>query len=363
MAKIAVVGAGVIGCAFVKIVLAVTAHEVVLIDTRESQLRTALRLIIETMSENIAERIEAAHCPNKQSLAEKIVEVDLVACCTPFSEVAEIAALSAAHSKHYLDFTEDNEVTEEINQLKVEKSTFVPQTGIAPGLINYMGIDLSKGLEVSKLKLCVGALPQEVVPPSYYAITWSPAGLVNEYLKPVKQKVDGQVITVEPLTDLEILMVDNETYEAFTTSGGVGNLAAYSGIPNIEYKTLRHPGHHEFLIELLRKARFNQEIAEELITTTFERTRLDKVATLIRVVCTNGTEHFKGDHFWPNASLDLTAIELMTAGTGVAVAELILRNKLPKGILRPDQIPLNKLFKTGSGRLLDSARIRYSISC
>lgn len=349
MAKIAVVGVGTIGVAFAKIVLAVTKHDVVLVDKDEDALLRGLAEIVGTMTDLVAERIEV------ESLEAALVRVKLVACCAPYKHVAAIA--NAAHERglHYLDFTEDNSVTKAISQLKVESSTFVPQTGLAPGLINYIGLAIAKDMDIKRLALRVGALPQVTLGPSRYSITWSPDGLINEYLQPVLRKVNGQVVEVKPLEDLEDVMINGVAYEAFTTSGGVGDLGAYPDIPTVEYKTLRYPGHLAFMKELLTSVNYDQGKAVDLAARTFARTRHDVVALAVEALDHDGVSHTIGAHFQGNLDFNLTAIELTTAGTGVAVAELILDGKLPLGVLKPSQVPFEALCKTGAGQLVGIA--------
>ena len=58
-----------------------------------------------------------------------------------------------------------------------------PQCGLAPGLIGIVGSSLAEGLtELRRMQLRVGALPQHPTGVLGYAFTWSPEGVVNEYL-------------------------------------------------------------------------------------------------------------------------------------------------------------------------------------
>jgi saccharopine dehydrogenase-like NADP-dependent oxidoreductase len=345
MAKIAIVGAGIVGIAFAKITLAVTDYSIVLVDRDEDAVLNGLAQLIGAMTDLVAERIEV------EELHVALDTVDLVACCTPYQHVIPIAEQAAKRGLHYLDFTEDNSVTAAIARLHVS-STFVPQTGVAPGLVNYIGLALTKDRAVQHLALRVGALPRVSFGPEHYAITWSPDGLINEYLAPVKRKVQGKIVHAEPLQDLETVVVNGVEYEAFTTSGGVGDLSAYTEVPNVEYKTLRHPGHLLFLKNLLSMVSYDQERAVQLARSTFTRTRDDVVVLAVQATAEGGEAKTIGLHFYPNHDLELTAIELTTAGTGVAVAELILTGQLSSGVLRPDQLKLQALLGTGAGRLI-----------
>jgi saccharopine dehydrogenase-like NADP-dependent oxidoreductase len=354
MATIMIVGAGRVGLAAAKISLSRLDHSVALVDAQEGALEKA-RSELEYLEAPVSYHLATQPAALDQLFTS--VKPDLVMCSTPFMINVQVAELAARHAVHYIDFTEDNEVTAAISKLRVESSTFVPQTGLAPGLVSYMGLELLGSLgEPLSLDLRVGALPQVAFGPAHYAITWSPEGLVNEYIKPAYRKVDGSVVRVEPLQDVERLLVNGVTYEGFTTAGGVGDLDAYPHIPSVEYKTLRHPGHLDFIKSvLLAGPDFTLEKGVARAKQLFDTTRDDVVVLAAHAVDTNRRSASVGLHFRPNAVLGLTALELTTAGTGVAVAELILAGKLPVGVLKPSQVPMAQLRKTQAFKLVASS--------
>jgi saccharopine dehydrogenase-like NADP-dependent oxidoreductase len=219
--------------------------------------------------------------------------------------------------------------------------------------VNYLGLSLFEELgEPLRLDLRVGALPQVSFGPAHYAVTWSVEGLVNEYLKPTYVKNQGQVESTPPLDEHEMLIVNGVSYEGFTTSGGVGMLSAYDHVPSVQYKTLRFPGHLDYLQKILAKVNFVFEDAVDLFKQTFVTTRDDVVVLVAHAVDTEGKSASAGLHFYPAESLDLTALELTTAGVGVGVAELILSGELDAGVLNAAQIPFEKLMGTSALRLV-----------
>jgi saccharopine dehydrogenase-like NADP-dependent oxidoreductase len=351
MAKILIMGAGRIGTAFAKIVRHVSSDDVVLVDPSEEALEEARADLVapETAAGTLSFHVGDVRDMPGLVAAE---EPDLIASCVPFHACAEVARAAVAAGVHYLDFTEDVAVTAAISKLHVNGITVVPQTGLAPGLISYVGLSLAAGLgEPQSLVLRVGALPQVSFGPSFYAITWSPDGLINEYLQPTQRKKSHIIQDVPPLDDLEHICIDGVMYEAFTTSGGVGNLDAYSAIPDVEYKTIRHPGHLDFIQKLLSKADDHAH-AVELARSAFPTTQQDRVVLLAVAVDRSGRQVSKHLVIHPHAQLGLTALELSTAGTGVMVAELILKGLLPTGVLLPSQIPLSLISGTLAYRLI-----------
>lgn len=361
MAKVAIIGAGRVGTAAAKILLSVTDHEVVLIDSSEEALSNAFTSCFEierpqylvALSPTMPLETFVAYKPEQIEATLKATAAKLVICATPFNMNVMIAEVALMCGCHYLDFTEDVEVSAKIYELPVSRLTFVPQTGLAPGLVSYIGLSLFEELgDPLRLDLRVGALPQVSFGPGNYAITWSPEGLVNEYLKDTYSKVQGTIEMSQPLNDRETLVVNGVSYEGFTTSGGTGLLDAYEHIPSVQYKTLRFPGHLEYIQKLLEKANFDFETAVQLFKQTFASTRDDVVVLVAHAVDVHGRSASAGLHFYPAEELGLTALELTTAGVGVGIAELILKGELDVGVLDSSQIPFENLMNTSALRLV-----------
>ncbi len=347
MSHVLIVGAGRVGLAVAKIIRNISDWDVSLLDTKASALTAADTALRHTNQHLLAGDISCYHIEDNDEMEEVILSVkpDVVVCTTPFQVNVKVACATFAAGCHYVDFTEDNGVTREIASLPITESTFVPQTGLAPGLVSYLGLELFEELgDPKSLDLRVGALPQVAFGPAHYAITWSPEGLVNEYIKPAFKKYDGVVEQVEPLTDLETLLVNGVIYEGFTTAGGVGDLSAYPHIPFVEYKTLRHPGHLQYIKDhIIYGSDFTLEKGVDRARALFDTTRDDVVVLVAHAVDQKGHSASFGAHFTPETNLGLTALELTTAGTGVAVIELLLGGHLKSGILKPSDIPMEKL--------------------
>jgi hypothetical protein len=141
-------------------------------------------------------------------------------------------------------------------------------------------------------------------------------------------------------------------YEGFTTAGGVGDLAAYSNIPSVEYKTIRYPGHLEYIQKLLSKVDYEFDNSVELIRQTFVSTRDDVVVLVAHAVDVNGKSASAGLHFYPSEDLNLTALELTTAGVGIGIVELMLSESLEAGVLNCAQIPFDLLLNTQAVKLV-----------
>ncbi|MGA0870447.1 MAG: saccharopine dehydrogenase family protein, partial [Planctomycetota bacterium] len=147
--------------------------------------------------------------------------------CAPFHCNPRIAERAKLAKVHYLDLTEDVAVTRKVQELAADaESAFIPQCGLAPGFITLCAVHLLEGMtDIRDLRMRVGALPRFPSNMLRYNLTWSTEGLINEYCQPCEVVLDGELRQVQPLENLESLVVDGVEYEAFNTSGGLGTLA------------------------------------------------------------------------------------------------------------------------------------------
>jgi lysine 6-dehydrogenase len=126
----------------------------------------------------------------------------------------------------------------------------VPDCGLAPGMVSVLAAHgAARFAQLDELHIRVGGLPQQPRPPLDYQIVFSVEGLINEYVERARVIREGQLIEVESMTELESLDFP-EPYgrmEAFQTSGGTSTLPeTFAGrVQELDYKTIRYPGHCE----------------------------------------------------------------------------------------------------------------------
>jgi saccharopine dehydrogenase-like NADP-dependent oxidoreductase len=193
---------------------------------------------------------------------EKHKPIALVSSLPYFCNVA-VAEIARDAGLHYFDLTEDVAVTDAVRKIaEGAKTVFVPQCGLAPGFISIAANELIKHFDSLKsVKLRVGALPQHPNNVLKYSLTWSTDGVINEYGNMCHAIVDGKEVDVLPLEGLEQIEIDGKLYEAFNTSGGLGSLAETYGdqVVNMNYKTIRYPGHCEQIRLLMNGLKLNHD--------------------------------------------------------------------------------------------------------
>src|SRR4029077_12033883 len=160
---------------------------------------------------------------------------------------------------HYLDLTEGFESTRKRREIAARgEVAFIPQCRLAPAFIALVANDLASRFDtLDSVRMRVGALPQYPSNALNYNLTWSTDGVINEYCEPCEAIVNGELREVPPLEAREEFALDGVTYEAFNTSGGLGSLCQTlkGKVDNLNYKTIRYPGHAAIMKALLQDLR------------------------------------------------------------------------------------------------------------
>jgi saccharopine dehydrogenase-like NADP-dependent oxidoreductase len=347
--KIAVLGLGKVG-ALAATLLRESGFEVTGFDTRASK-------------DKLPFPVETADLASGEVLKGAFACFEAVLSCLPYHLNKGVARAAHEAGIHYFDLTEDVPTTKAIIEMSATaKGIMAPQCGLAPGFVGIVGADLAAQFDkCRKLRLCVGALPRNPTGLMGYAFNWSPEGVVNEYLNDCEVIEEGQRKLVSPMEWVETIYIGGVKLEAFTTSGGLGTMCeTYHGkIDNIDYKTIRYPGHVKlmnfFFHELLMRER--RQLAGEILT--YAKPPVDDDVVYIHVSAEGLVDgQLKRREFVRAyspivaAGARRTAIAWTTSASAVAVIEMVRQGALPaKGFLKQESIPLAPFLKTTTGRL------------
>ncbi|WP_136414937.1 saccharopine dehydrogenase C-terminal domain-containing protein [Herbaspirillum sp. ST 5-3] len=289
-------------------------------------------------------------------------DVSLSAC--PYFLTPVIAAAAKKAGSHYFDLTEDVESTRVVKQLAEGAFTaFMPQCGLAPGFISIVANDVASRFDTLRdVHMRVGALPTFPSNALKYNLTWSTDGLINEYCNPCEAIVDGQLREVSALEEVEHFSLDGIDYEAFNTSGGLGTLCeSLAGkVQNLNYKTVRYPGHRDIIKMLVRDLQLGlldrRPILKEVLETAIPITRQD-VVLVFTSVCGMREGRLEQETYAKkiysqqvNGQL-LSAIQITTAAGICTMVDLVMQGKLPKaGLIRQEQAKLSDFLDNRFGR-------------
>ncbi|HEY0527361.1 MAG TPA: saccharopine dehydrogenase C-terminal domain-containing protein [Gemmatimonadaceae bacterium] len=181
-------------------------------------------------------------------------ESDGVMSAIPYYFNFEMARLAVESGVHFTDLGGNTEIVNQQKTLDAEARkkniTVVPDSGLAPGMVNILAEHGIRQLDdVRSVRIYVGGLPQNPEPPLNYQIVYSLEGVLDYYTTLSWVLRNGKRTQVRALSELEPVSFGDGvgTLEAFHTAGGLSTMAfRYEGkIPEMEYKTLRYPGHAE----------------------------------------------------------------------------------------------------------------------
>lgn len=286
---------------------------------------------------------------------------DAVVSCMPYNLNLPIAQKAYELGIHYFDLTEDVETTGAIRKLaKSSKGVMAPQCGLAPGFIGIVGSNLAnKFSKIRDIELRVGALPRYPNGLLGYSFTWSPAGVVNEYINDAEVIHNGVRKMVPSLEGIEMINIEGQGFEAFSTSGGLGTMCeTYDGkVDTLNYKTIRYPGHCNLmrflLYELIMKDQ--RELIEKILTEAKPPVMQDVVYVYAIVEGWKGNhlereEFFRAYHPITIDGQHWRAISWTTAASIAAVVELVANGKLPNsGFIKQEDIALKDFLETQNG--------------
>ena len=189
---------------------------------------------------------------DRAAVLAEMAQVDAVLSAIPYYFNGDLAALAVEAGVHFSDLGGNTEIVFQQKTLdaaaKAKGVTIVPDTGVAPGMINVLAEHGIRSMDtVESVQLFVGGLPQQPVPPLNYQIVYSIEGVLDYYSTLSWVLRDGKRSQVTALSELETVEFAEPlgNLEAFHTAGGLSTMAwRYEGkIPVMEYKTLRYPGH------------------------------------------------------------------------------------------------------------------------
>jgi saccharopine dehydrogenase-like NADP-dependent oxidoreductase len=349
MKKIAVLGLGKVGALAAQL-LHDAKFDVTGFDMRE-------------VNEDFAFSTQVVDLGSVEGMRGEFEKVDAVLSCLPFHLNIDISRLAHDTGIHYFDLTEDVATTKAIIELgETSSGVMAPQCGLAPGFVGIVGASLiSKLSECRSCKMRVGALPQNPTGLLGYAFNWSPEGVVNEYLNDCEVIEDGERKWVSPMEWLETIYIDGIKLEAFTTSGGLATMCdTYLGkVANIDYKTMRYPGHVElmnfFFHELLMRER-REEAGQILVHA---KPPVDDDVVYVHVAAEGISESSPTRKEFVRAYRPIeiagkhrTAISWTTSASVVAIIEMVRDGKLPQqGFIKQEDIKLEDFLATNTGSL------------
>ncbi len=255
MNNVIVLGAGMVGGAMARDLA--ERHNVTLCDIDRRSLETARR-------KQARINCRVLDVTDKNTLKSAVEGKDLVVSAVPgllgFGTLKSI--IEAGKNVVDISFFPENAL--ELDHLaKAKEVTAIVDCGVAPGMDNLILGRYNQELRLTDFECLVGGLPREKKWPFNYKAPFSPIDVIEEYTRPARYVENGKLVVREPLTDCEYVHFDQVgTLESFNSDGLRSIIHTMPHIPNMKEKTLRYPGHVEYVRVLKESGFFNKEEIE-----------------------------------------------------------------------------------------------------
>lgn len=251
MTNILVLGAGMVGSAIAADLS--QKHSITLVDLSIQRLES----VKVKYSKIGILQLDVCH---KEKLQSKLGAFDFVVCAVPgFLGFETIKSVIEA-GKNVVDISFFPENALELDTLaKAKGVTAIVDCGVAPGMHNIILGYYNEKLKLTDFETLVGGLPKVKKWPFNYKAPFSPIDVIEEYTRPARYVENGNIIVRDALTDCEYVEFDKVgTLESFNSDGLRSILYTMPHIKNMKEKTLRYPGHVEY-IKVLKDSGFFSE--------------------------------------------------------------------------------------------------------
>jgi lysine 6-dehydrogenase len=348
MANITVLGAGMVGRAMA---LDLTErHNVTVADIDEENLKL--------LDDKANIKTAKSDLSKKENIYETIKNCDLVLNAVPGYMGYDTTKAVIEQGKNIVDISFFPEDGLELDELAKDKDVIaIIDCGVAPGMGNVILGYHNANMQVESYECYVGGLPFARILPFQYKAPFSPIDVIEEYIRPARYVKDKEIVTMPALSEAELLDFEEVgTLEAFNTDG-LRSLLFTMDIPNMIEKTMRFPGHIDYM-KMLRGAGFFSEeeievkgkrirpidLTAKLLIDKWKLGAVEPEFTVMRIkIC--GKENAKQvcweydlfDRY--NETTGITSMARTTGYSATSVVELVLRGHYQRiGINPPEYI-------------------------
>ena len=352
MKSIVVLGAGLVGKA-IAIDLS-KSFDVTIVDINHTNLeKVADHTHIKTVLTDLTEEGE---------LQKAVKDCDLVVGCLPGYMGYKAVKKTILAGKNIVDISFFREDPFELDELAKENNvTAIIDAGVAPGMGNVILGYHNEKMKVNSYKCFGGGLPFKREWPYEYKAVFSPIDVLEEYIRPARYVLNGEMVVREALSEAEIDHFEPVgSLEGWNTDG-LRTLIKTMKIPNMIEKTLRYPGTVNY-IKVLRETGFFSndpllvngeqvrplDVTAKLLFPVWELKKDEEDFTMLRVII-KGDE--KGAHKKYTYDLfdkfdketNTTSMARTTGYTCTAIVNLFAEGKIKhKGICPPEYIGVEK---------------------
>jgi saccharopine dehydrogenase-like NADP-dependent oxidoreductase len=318
---------------------------------------------------------------NKAELQSTIKQYDLVICAVPgFLGFKTLRAIIEAEM-NVIDISFFPENSLELDALAKEKNiTAIVDCGVAPGMDNVILGYYNEKMKLTDFECLVGGLPKEKKWPFCYKAPFSPIDVIEEYTRPARYVEHGEEVVREPLTDCDYVEFDKVgTLEAFNSDGLRSIIYTMPHIPNMKEKTLRYPGHVEYVRVLKESGFFSEEkvdvngnqvspldFTSKILINEWKLGETEKELTVLRVTLKGENANRQTEEIVYNLhdeyceDTDTSSMARTTGYTATAAANLFLEGLFSeKGVFPPELVGKHEVCFNYFLKYLEKRNIHY----
>jgi len=352
MKKVTVLGAGMVGSAIALDLIA--DYRVQVIDADQKKLSVLKKKAeLQTVCLNLK---------NKNPLKEIIHDSDLVIGAVPGFMGFEVLKSVIEYGKNIVDISFFEEDAFLLNELAKEKQvTAIIDCGVAPGMMNVILGYYNQIMKVNEFVTYVGGLPFKRKWPYQYKAPFSPTDVIEIYTRPARIVEQGNIIIKPPLSDSEYLDFEEVgTLEAFNTDG-LRSLLHTVKVPYMKEKTLRYPGHIDYIKVLKASGFFDEntvqvdghpikpiDLTTRLLFPLWKLEDGEEEFTAMRIIIKGEKENNQVEYLYDlfdryNVKTSVSSMARTTGYTCTAAARLVLEGGFTRqGICPPEYLGENK---------------------
>ena len=371
MSNIYVLGAGMVGSAMA-IDLA-KKHHVTISDISSE-------VLSRVVEKKPSLKTEILDVKDTKDLALKIKDADLVLSAVPGFLGFETLKKIILQGKNTVDISFFPENALELNQLALENNvTAIVDCGVAPGMDNVILGYYNETHDLDFFECLVGGLPKVKKWPFCYKAPFSPVDVIEEYTRPARYIENGELIVRPPLTDCEFVEFDKVgTLESFNSDGLRSIIHTMPHIKNMKEKTLRYPGHVEYVRVLKESGFFHDEpifengqsaldVTSKILFKEWKLNENEEELTVMRVTIegvNKATKHRENISFDLYDEFDhetkISSMARTTGYTATAAVNMYLDGLVSKkGILPPELVGSDKLCYDYFFSYLEERGVKY----
>jgi saccharopine dehydrogenase-like NADP-dependent oxidoreductase len=372
MSNVIVLGAGMVGSAMA--IDMAKSHRVTLSDLSQDVLDKIKRKCSDLT-------IQQLDVTNRKELQHSIKQYDLVINAVPGFLGFETLKTIIEAGMNVIDIAFFPENSLELDALaKVHNVTAIVDCGVAPGMDNVILGYYNEKMKLTDFECLVGGLPKIKKWPFCYKAPFSPIDVIEEYTRPARYVEHGEEVVREPLTDCEYVEFDKVgTLESFNSDGLRSIIYTMPHIPNMKEKTLRYPGHVEYVKVLKESGFFGTEkievngnmispldLTSKVLFNEWKLGETEEEITVMRVTLkgenANGQteEIVYSMHDEYNAETKTSSMARTTGYTATAAANLFLDGLFKeKGVFPPELVGKYEACFDYFFNYLEERNIRY----